>query len=312
MDNNELQHWGIRGMKWGIRRYQNADGTLTNAGKKRYNKEMEKLKEEERVLKNKQKTQAKLDKLEAKRKELDDLKNPKKKTSTDADDENVTTSKKKSQLTKEELQEKVERLALEARIKELELKINPPPPEAKKGEGIIKSIFKKTLENGVDLGKQYLSKEIEKRFKPETPEDPLSDLKKMVDEIGLREKIANSQKNIRANEWDKEQKDRVRKQQAEKDADAAAKKASEKAAAEAAKQDSAKEQRTKNVMDVMKDFDGPVKNYTPGGKYKVNFDLSEYTSTYKSMNERYDNPTNSDYANSGKSFVDDLIWSKDD
>lgn len=32
----ELQHWGIRGMRWGIRRYQNEDGTLTEAGKKRY------------------------------------------------------------------------------------------------------------------------------------------------------------------------------------------------------------------------------------------------------------------------------------
>lgn len=33
--NDYIAHWGIRGMKWGIRRYQNADGTLTEAGKKR-------------------------------------------------------------------------------------------------------------------------------------------------------------------------------------------------------------------------------------------------------------------------------------
>lgn len=32
---DELSHHGILGMKWGIRRYQNADGSLTNAGKKR-------------------------------------------------------------------------------------------------------------------------------------------------------------------------------------------------------------------------------------------------------------------------------------
>lgn len=34
-----LTHWGIKGQRWGVRRYQNEDGSLTKEGKKRYYKE---------------------------------------------------------------------------------------------------------------------------------------------------------------------------------------------------------------------------------------------------------------------------------
>lgn len=37
--NEDIYHWGIKGQKWGVRRYQNKDGSLTPAGKKRYSQD---------------------------------------------------------------------------------------------------------------------------------------------------------------------------------------------------------------------------------------------------------------------------------
>jgi hypothetical protein len=41
-DNNYLTHFGIKGMRWGVRRFQNEDGSLTRAGRRNEKKQLKK------------------------------------------------------------------------------------------------------------------------------------------------------------------------------------------------------------------------------------------------------------------------------
>lgn len=43
--NDNLQHHGIKGQKWGVRRFQKKDGSLTPEGKKRYDDDPDERKE---------------------------------------------------------------------------------------------------------------------------------------------------------------------------------------------------------------------------------------------------------------------------
>ena len=42
MTENFIAHHGVKGQRWGVRRYQNPDGTLTDKGRKKYSKQLDK------------------------------------------------------------------------------------------------------------------------------------------------------------------------------------------------------------------------------------------------------------------------------
>ena len=153
---NELMHWGIKGMKWGVRRYQNKDGSLTPAGKKRYDKEMAKLKEEEKIAKNKLRTQAKLNKLDEKRKEIEALKSGK----PIAKRTKQHSKPSVKDMSDEELRQTVNRLLMEQQY----AKLNPQQVSA--GQKFVKKVMNDVVAPAAtEVGKNVLKDAMTKAVK---------------------------------------------------------------------------------------------------------------------------------------------------
>lgn len=116
MDNTVLYHHGIVGMKWGIRRFQNRDGSLTTAGKKRRGQTDDGSEESKLFRKKASKVK---------------VEEPKKKSP--------------SEMTDAELREKIQRLELEQRYRNL----TQAQAQTKSHEGkkFVSEVLKKSGEN---------------------------------------------------------------------------------------------------------------------------------------------------------------------
>lgn len=130
MENNYLEHYGTKGQKWGIRRYQYKDGTLTPLGRKR----LEKLtKEQSKLL-----------------------------TNSKQQEEKAPAKKSVKDLSDEELRSTINRLQMEKQLTEL-----TKQPETKKGKNVVGQILSKSGQAAAStlttaaftyLGKQAIKK----------------------------------------------------------------------------------------------------------------------------------------------------------
>lgn len=121
-----LYHHGVKGMRWGVRRYQNADGSLTPAGKKRYDRDVR-----ENNAKKKD-NRINIDGPDAKRWVREDIERTKKTIDTSSSllreaksierDARPTPVKKKmdlSKMTDQQLRERINRANLEKQYNDL-------------------------------------------------------------------------------------------------------------------------------------------------------------------------------------------------
>lgn len=135
----EFYHHGIKGMKWGVRRYQNADGSLTPEGQKRYDRDVR-----ENNAKKKD-NRAVIDGPDPDRWVKEDMARSKK--TVDAGSELVTKFKDLGQaaaakqidlskMSDKELRDQINRKLLEQQYTKLYADV--PPAQVSKGQTIVK------------------------------------------------------------------------------------------------------------------------------------------------------------------------------
>lgn len=319
----ELYHWGVRGMRWGVRRYQNKDGSLTDRGKKRLRAEQAKVREEEKTLKNRQAVKARLDRLEARKKAVEEGKKEldadkikakeERKAARDAKKAKKDDSKKSiKDMTDEELAKAIERSRLEQQYNQL----NPEPPAKQSLMTKLKNdvIVPAAMNSGKRFLENALNKAAEKVLGDKVDPNSLEALKKTYDKLDVQNKIEkvktemDKRKSGKSDDDDLSWDDKIKKQTYERNK----KKYEAEDAAEAAAKEAAAKQTT-----ITKESPVPTKTSSPAVDAFINRVQNKPVSEVSSTKTRQRVQTklesgDYDFKKWGRYDLDASRWDDDD
>lgn len=148
---NELVHYGVRGMKWGVRRYQNKDGSLTAAGRKRYSEDGP-----------------------------DSASSAKTKSSKGKVSSSASAKKSVSEMTDDEIRQKINRLQLEKQYRDLTK--SSEAPKTNRGRDFVQRVIERSGENiATQLTTYVMGKAVNKAFSDIFKEDVVNPKKGQKD-----------------------------------------------------------------------------------------------------------------------------------
>lgn len=206
MYSDELSHHGILGQRWGIRRYQKKDGSLTPAGLKRYGSEANfkkiqraeaKAQKESEKAKYRAKTEAEIAKINKKYK----INKPDEKKEETKAKEGSSKPKAKSinEMTDDEIRARINRIQLENQLKSL------TPVQQTKGQKFVKMVSDVTVPAIKNAAKEGLEKYLKKKLNEalgidgKTADEVSKELERQAKDLGNRVKIMNSQRLLNEN-----------------------------------------------------------------------------------------------------------------